>query len=376
MEQKKVAINRRQFLGAALAGGAVVALPLEIHRALAASARTAARSAGTAAFYFFTPEQRSTCQALSARIVPSTDPVTGAFSPGATEAAAVVYIDRFLGAFDLPKAVADEPAIYLTGRWSGRNPFPDAADGEPSSTFPPDQMLSSDGQAHFMALSPLQVLSWRSLLVGFAQAVSEAPPWVSDTWAAQVRSGTIPRPPEGGLQAVYRLGLAAFDSYSESVYGVPFAQASPDQQDLLIEAAGNVVLSPFPLPSPPAAPAAAKALFPYVVLHTFQGCYGLPEYRWMSGASSTFMWQEIGWDGDTQPLGNSVYDETLYGPGQGPNAGFGDAEVYLPRGGYKEYRPVSYLGNSSGVANELTAADVAPWAAAPRGARPSPGVGG
>jgi hypothetical protein len=125
----------------------------------------------------------------------------------------------------------------------------------------------------------------------------------------------------------------------------------------MIEAAGNVVASQFPLPSPPAAPDDAKSLFPHVVINTFQGTYGLPEYRWLNGPDSTRIWAEIGWDGDTQPLGNSIYDENLYGPGQGPNAGFGEAGVFEPRGAYKEYRPVSYL---DGTGTELTETDIAP----------------
>jgi hypothetical protein len=93
------------------------------------------------------------------------------------------------------------------------------------------------------------------------------------------------------------------------------------------------------------------------VINTFQGTYGLPEYRWTNGPGSTSIWKEIGWDGDTQPLGNTIYDESLYGQGQGPNAGFGDPQVYEPRGGYRELRPVSYLqGNGSA----LTEQDLAP----------------
>lgn len=350
-------LSRREFLVAAMGSGMVAAVAPEMWWAPAARAASSAQAAGGSGFYFFTSEEQATCAAICARIVPSVDPTTGAYAPGATEAKAVVFIDRFLAAFDLPLSVADNPAIYLHGRWSGRNPFADEATGEPSSDFPPDQMLSPGGQAHFIALSPLQVLSWRSSLLGPSAARAGAPSYVSPTWAAQVDDGTIPAPPADGLQGVYRQGLAAFNSYSMSIFGVPFADASAEEQDAMIEAAGNIVVSAFPLPSPPGAPAAAKTLFPYVVINTFEGCYGLPEYRWMSGEASTFMWQEIGWDGDTQPLGNSIYDENLYGPGQGPNAGFGDPELFQPRGGYHEYRPVSYLGNEGSVLSE---ADVAP----------------
>jgi hypothetical protein len=270
----------------------------------------------------------------------------------------VVFIDRFLSAFTLPEEVADNPAVYLHGRYSGRNPYPNNQTGTPSGTSPPDDMLTSDtGQVHFLSLSPLQELSWRSVVEGPDAALPGAPPWIAKAWATQVQKGTIPAPPNGGLRQVYRKGVAAFDNYSKSLFGIPFAQASLTEQDLMIETAGNVVLSQVPAPSPPAAPSDAKVLCPYLVINTFQGTYGLPEYRWMNGPNSTEIWNEIGWDGDTQPLGSSIYDEDLLGPGQGPNAGFGDPAVFLPRGGYKEYRAVSYLENG---ASELTGQDIEP----------------
>src|SRR5204863_491240 len=123
-------------------------------------------------------------------------------------------------------------------------------------------------------------------------------------------------------------------------FNTPFASANSTQQDLLLEAAGNVILSNFPIPG--TAPDAAKALFPLIVVHTFQATYGLPEYRGQH--TDAGVWRSVGWDGDTQPLGNSIYDERLFGPGKGPNAGFGDTRVYQPRGGYRERRPVSTLG--------------------------------
>ena len=109
----------------------------------------------------------------------------------------------------------------------------------------------------------------------------------------------------------------------------------------MLAVAGNVAVDEIgpSLPAIPGAPpAAAETLFPVLLNHTFQACYGLPEYRW---THTNPLWQEIGYDGDTQPLGNSIYDPSLAGPGEGPNEGFGEAGVYLPSGGYREYRPVS-----------------------------------
>jgi hypothetical protein len=112
----------------------------------------------------------------------------------------------------------------------------------------------------------------------------------------------------------------------------------------MLALAGNIVLDNLGLPLPPVLvvpPPAAQALFPTVLSHTFEACYGLPEYRWLRDNP---LWKGIGYDGDTQPLGNSVYDAQLpgAGPGEGPNEGFGEPGVYVPTGGYREYRPMSY----------------------------------
>ena len=74
-----------------------------------------------------------TCAAICSRIVPSgRDPAT---DPGAIEAQAVVFIDRFLAAFELPPTLANNPAIYIRGRYSGRNAYPDEHTGRPSAAF-------------------------------------------------------------------------------------------------------------------------------------------------------------------------------------------------------------------------------------------------
>ena len=361
-------LTRRQFVKAALLAGASAAVPPVLDSFLA-SARAASGSATSG--FFLDTTRWATCKALCARIVPTgSDPST---DPGATEASAVVFVDRFLSAFELPSAVADGPAIWLRGRWSGRNPRPGTS-GYPSDRYPPDDFLDPGGTAHFLDMTPAQKLSWRYQLYG-AAALAGAPAWAA-AWAKQV--GTlIPSPtPGGGLRQAYADGLDAFDSYSKSLFQVPFASASPQEQDVMLAAAGNVILNavtsnlPVAPPSPPAPPAAASALFPIITLHTFQATYGLPEYTWRNQNNDptviplegTAQWRAIGYDGDTQPLGNSLFDAKMYGPGQGPNEGFGaapgsdDAEagVFVPFGGYREYRAVSTLEAGGAV---LTPAD-------------------
>src|SRR5579875_2036074 len=142
-------MSRRRFIQAALAGGAVAVIPTPLVE-WARAATTTATSA-TASGYFLTGQRWATCAALCSRIVPTgSDPST---DPGATEARAVVFIDRYLAAFELPGDVADQPAIWLAGPFSGRNPRPDPEDGRPSNQHPPDSMLGGNGQAHFLPLT-------------------------------------------------------------------------------------------------------------------------------------------------------------------------------------------------------------------------------
>lgn len=304
--------------------------------------------------YFLDATRLATCVAACARLVPTgSDPAT---DPGATEAGAALFIDRFLAAFELPTAVADNPAIWLHGRYSGRNPYPDSATGAPSSAFPPDDMLDRHGTAHFLPLSRIQTLTWRAQLYGSTElvALAKADPQLT-TWASQVQSGLIPGVSAGGLRQLYADGLDGLNAYSEQLFLTPFAAAAPLEQDVMLAVAGNIVLDSLGLPLPPVLiipPPPAEALFPTLLAHTFQACYGLPEYRWQHHNP---LWADIGYDGDTEPLGNSIYDADLpgAGAGEGPNAGFGEPGVYVPAGGYREYRPVSYP--DPGASTTLTA---------------------
>ena len=330
-------ISRRRFIAGAAGAGGIALIPTAIlDRVVAATT-----SSATDTWFFLSPAEQATARALCARLVPTgSDPVA---SPGASEARAVLFIDRFLSAFELPATLADGPAIWLTGNFSGRQPYPDPADGEASASSPPDAFLSDSGQAHFVSPDARQALAWRAQLYG-ASVLTDAArtnPTLA-TWAQQVASGLIPGVSAGGLRQVYRAGLAAFDSWSRALFLTPFAGAQPLEQDAMIAAAGNLVIDQIgpslpPLPLVP--PAAAEQLYPVILDHTFQACYGLPEYRW---SRQNPVWQEIGYDGDTEPLGNSVYDENLAPPGEGANQGFGQAGVFVPRGGYREFRPVSY----------------------------------
>jgi len=319
-----------------------------------------------------------TAAALCRTIIPTgTDPVTGAVtSPGADQANAVQFIDLFLSAFDLPgqpwvsstvAPLADQPAIYLRGRFSGRNPHPSAdPDVTPAGPYPPDDLESAGGERHFLGLSPQQAIAWYARLYGTLQGLPSqlrqgfTP---SPTWLGQVLSSTPSIPGAQGLRPLYLAGLAAFDAWSTQNFGTGFAGATPLEQEALVAVVANPIVNaassnglpglPKPLPNP-VPPADAASLFSVLVLHTIQGCYALPEYGGNGGSrdpgAKPATWASIGWDGDTMPLGNSLYDADAYGPGQGPNAGYGDPAVFQPQGTYVEFRPVSTPGDDDTLA--------------------------
>ena len=336
-------LTRRQFVALTAGAAAGAAIPEAVARWVG---QVALADAPT--MYFLSDATvAATCAAACARIVPTgSNPAT---DPGATEAAAVVFIDRFLSAFELPSSVADGPPVWLSGPFSGRNAEPDGATGEPSSSFPADSFYSN-GQMHTIALTRTQTFVWRAQLYGASALPLKDP--VMGKWANQVATGAIPGIPAQGLRSLYHDGLVALDKWSETVTGQHFANAPAQEQDLMLAAVGNVVLaavapqitSNLPASFPQVAPpAAAQALYPVLVTHTFQACYGLPEYRQLD---SNPLWKLIGFDGDTQPLGNSVYGSAL----KGDNEGFGayptvGDPVYPITGGYNEHRPVSFVSD-------------------------------
>jgi len=341
-EEVSVRLTRRQFMAITAGAAAGAAIPEAVAKWVGLAAL-----ADSATMYFLKDATRAaTCAATCARIVPTgSDPST---DPGATEAGAVVFIDRFLAAFQADlAAVSNGYPIWLSGPFSNRNPEPDNVSGEPTSTFPPDSFYSG-GQMQCLSLTAAQAIVWQAQLYGLS-ALPPTTDKVMGTWSAQVQAGLIPGVDSRGLRRIYSDGLDALDGYSQTVTRGHFAQASPQEQDAMLAACGNVVLaailpqlplSQTPLPVPPPA---AQALFPFLVTHTFQGSYGLPEYRQLD---SNPLWTMIGYDGDTQPLGNSIYGSDL----TGDNEGFGEDGVYTPVGGYNEHRPVSYISGDDNSA--------------------------
>jgi hypothetical protein len=419
----RFALTRRSFLKAAVAAGGAAALPLTGvgRQLLEQSGLLPAVSTGPGPLlggpYFLTHSYTdpatgkfhdlyAIASALCDRILPATtNPVTGAVSPGAEVVGAVNYIDLFMSAFDPGllsstfNLVSTNP-IWLAGRFSSRYPFGNSSAGSnpESGQSASDDFESSGGSSviatgiQFLDLTPPQLVSWYLRIYGAVP--SPLPSWwpttgwaPDSTWESQVGSGLVPGAQP--LRSMYQAGLSAFDDWSSQNFGTPFASASTLEQDLLVDLASNPVLGavptgslpggltgiPSPLPDPVPPPAAAQ-LFDVMVLHAIQGTYGLPEYRGQSDAAvygtgleptAGTVWADIGWDGDTQPLGSSVYQYDALGR---LNAGYSQPSYTepsygskpgapQPQGVYVEVRPVSSPDESAlGV---LDGAQVAQW---------------
>lgn len=219
---------------------------------------------------FFDAHERATLGALCDRILPPDD------APGARELGAAVYIERLLTAFDGPV-----PWIYAGGPYSGRNPYPDPRDGTPSHRHPPNRFR------HPTPLSRLQELFWRAQLFGADAAGLPA------HLAAQM-GGAL-----RGLREIYREGLAIVDTTAESNAGAPFVELdTADQDELLprLDWPGTF----------PVDPVRGGTFFDRVIQHTLEGCFSAPEYGGNRGGAG---WRMVGIEGDSQPLGYSIFSE-------------------------------------------------------------------
>jgi gluconate 2-dehydrogenase subunit 3-like protein/dockerin type I repeat protein len=176
-------------------------------------------------------------------------------------------------------AFAGRP-LFAGGPFSGRTPFPDSATGKPSSTFPPDGFLDP------LPLPRVKRLAWTVRLLG-ASVVPE----VADNPLATTL-------PDVDLRRRYRAGLAQIDALSTTQFGLSFDQLDTTQQDTIIKALKKT--------------APGTDFYNLAVNHTIEGMLCAPEY---GGNRLDQDGQPIGWkithfDGDSQPLGYTIFDTT------------------------------------------------------------------
>lgn len=216
------------------------------------------RPAGAAqAARFFTPDERAVIEQLGAVVVPE-DQTVGALATDAVE-----YIDRYLAAFD-----AKVPTLFRGGPSSGREPFPDAETGGPSGKFPDDAFLD------VLPPTRLQELSFRIELLGSASVPN-----------GDINAPIVPSTP--GLQALYRSAIESMNAYARQQGAADFLALDDD---------GKL-----------AAFAATDQEFRDAYLENLaEGMFGAPEY---GGNRDTVGWRDYTYDGDSQPLGHTFYDE-------------------------------------------------------------------
>jgi len=211
-------------------------------------------------------------------------------------------------------AVFESHPVFGGGPYSGRQPQPHfdigtmpcgRCHGVPFSQSPQataigivaaDRTVNAytpDFFTQFLPLSRLHALSWKIRILG-ASAVPEVA-------ANPLAASSI----EVDLRNKYRNGLAALDQLSRSTCGAGFVQLTPAQQSNLLQKSSD------------------QDFVTLLTYHTIEGLLSVPEY---GGNRNRLGWQLVGFDGDSQPLGYTIYDESIGGyrerpdkPNSGPN---------------------------------------------------------
>ena len=195
---------------------------------------------------YFSDAQRLAIGALANVVVP---PEEG--SPGAAELGAAAFIERLLTAFD-----SDPPALFAEGPYSGRQPFNAGA-------LPPNDF------ARFRRLDRITERAWRIKLFGSKAA------------GASLNEGLVPE--VIGLRDLFEQGIPK--AMTESAK--PLHLLSPAEiRDVFAGLDTDL----------------QKAFLELVP----QAVFGAPEY---GGNPSGKGWALVHFEGDSQPLGYSLFDE-------------------------------------------------------------------
>jgi hypothetical protein len=207
---------------------------------------------------FFTDDERTALGALANAVIPPDD------KPGGQALGAVEYIEGLMTAFDNESATV-APTIFAGGPFSGRNPWPDE-NGQPSTDFPPNEFQN------FLQLDRVKEAGWRLMLFGSSGVPGGGP---NDAILGPVI----------GLREQMKTGLAA------AIAGATAPLDQLDQSDL--QDYFNSLETVF------------RAL---VIELVTEGCFGPPEY---GGNANLAGWDICHFEGDSQPLGYSVWSTAL-----------------------------------------------------------------
>lgn len=273
----RVRFTRRQVLRWGLVGGSVALLPRGLlgcgetvqpspHPTLQPTPTPTPQPVPS----FLTDEELRSLTAMTGRIIPADD------TPGAVEAGAAAYINRLLST--VPSDADPAGNVFAGGPFSNRNPFPDPKTGAPSTQYPPDDFTN------FIPLTRLQLMSWRVQLLGSAAVPG-----------SDFNAGLLP--PVIGLRDRYRNGLETVAAASQRMFAADFAALTAAQQDAVLKAIDPDFLD-------------------LVTGYTIEGTLCAPEY---GGNKDLVGWRLIGYDGDSQPLGYSIFDDTTMSYNERPD---------------------------------------------------------
>ena len=196
---------------------------------------------------FFTDDEWRALNALADVVLPPDS------APGGSALGAPTYIDTLLRAFD-----SDPPLIHAGGPFSGRQPFQDPSTGGASTTFPPNDMKN------FLPLSRVADRAWRLRILGSAGVAGGGP---NDALLG----------PVVGLRDIVKSGvdkaiaLANGNKIDETIYAQLDATFQQTFSELVVEAA-----------------------------------LAIPEY---GGNAQLQGWALVHWDGDSAPLGYTIWDQ-------------------------------------------------------------------
>jgi hypothetical protein len=214
-------------------------------------ALVAARGCGdnhTLAQAELTDEQLAMLDKLADVIIPPDD------TPGGAQLGTRAYVAQLVAAFDVTGA----PAIYCDGPFSDRNPFPDLATGLPTQSFPDSDF------ARFAELDRVTFESWQLFVLG-----GDGP------------NGTIV-----GLRDQLVAGLNAAIATASS----PAGSLTAKQAQFVFDAL----------------PADFQSLLIDLVT---EAAFSAPEY---GGNPELAGWQLVHFEGDSLPLGYSVFNGLVY----------------------------------------------------------------
>lgn len=209
------------------------------------------KSSGTTSSAFFSPAEKNAIGALADAVIPPDD------TPGGALLGAADYIEQLLTAFDVTP-----PMIFAGGPYSGRQPFVDG-NGAPSTNFPPDDFLT------FLPLDRVTERAWRLRIYGSSGVDGGGP---NDAVLGPIQ----------GLRDQVKSLLATAMGLSTT----PLETLDPSTLK-------SIFLSIDP---------ALRGVFIDLVL---ESSFGAPEY---GGNKAAAGWALCNYEGDSQPLGYSLFD--------------------------------------------------------------------